>query len=60
MDKEETGRAFWAAIGVIYIGGIILQYEGRKPTDSFSRQVIPVDEPTALDWVEIAGILFLT
>lgn len=60
MDKEAAARAFLAALGTIYIGGIILQYRGIKPQSAVAREVIPVSEPTALDWANIGGILFLT
>lgn len=60
MDKAETARLFWAATGTIYIGGILLYFAGVKPRSAFSSQVIPVSEPTLVDWVQIGGIMYFT
>lgn len=60
MDKDETARLFWTAIGTIYIGGIVLYFAGVKPAAGFASEVIPVDEPTAIDWAQVGGIMFLT
>ncbi len=60
MDKQKAARTFWAAIGTIYIGGIVLYFAGAKPRSGFSSEIIPVDEPTAIDWAQVGGIMFLT
>ena len=60
MTKEQTARAFWAAVGVIYIGGIVAYYAGVKPETEFQSSIIPTDEPTAIDWIQVGGIMFLT
>jgi hypothetical protein len=61
LDKATVSRAFWAAMGTIYLGGHVLYFLGVRPrAGTFFSEVIPVNEPTALDWVNIGGILFLT
>jgi hypothetical protein len=59
MDKEATARSFWTAVAVMYVGGIVAYYAGIKPQGEFSSEVIPVDEPTAIDWIQVGGIMFL-
>ena len=56
--RDGQEQAFWTAISVLYIGGVLLHYAGAKPEGTVAREVIPVDEPTALDWVTIGGILY--
>lgn len=60
MNKPEASRMFWATLGTIYIGGIVLYFAGVRPQSGFSSEVIPVDEPTAIDWANIGGILYFT
>jgi hypothetical protein len=60
MDKDKTARAVWAALGTIYIGGILLHYQGFKPRNRIAREVIPVDEPTVFDWANVGAIVLLT
>jgi hypothetical protein len=60
MTKQEAGRLFWTVFGTIYIGGIVLHYLGARPQGGFSSEVIPVDEPTAVDWAQVFGILYFT
>lgn len=59
MDKETLARGFWAAVAVMYVGGIAAYYAGVKPRSKLASEVIPVDEPTAVDWVQVGGVMFL-
>lgn len=60
MNEREVSQAFWTGIATIYIGGIVLYFAGHKPTTSLQSEVIPVSEPTAIDWAQVGGIMFLT
>jgi hypothetical protein len=60
MEKAEATRMFWAAMGTIYIGGIVLYFAGVKPRSGVASEIIPVSEPTAIDWAQVGGIMFLT
>lgn len=60
QEKPELRQALWTALTTIYLGGMVLYFAGVRPQSGLAREVIPVHEPTAIDWAEIGGILFLT
>lgn len=60
LTKDEAAAAFWGAVATIYLGGIVLYFAGVKPRGQLASDVIPVSEPTAIDWAQVGGILFLT
>jgi hypothetical protein len=59
MDEKEFAGMFWTAISTIYIGGLVLYFLGDRPDGGFSAEIIPVSEPTAIDWAQVGGIMFL-
>lgn len=58
MDKRQEAHIFWITIGTISLGGILMYFAGVKPRSRIAHEIIPVDEPTALDWAEAGGLLF--
>lgn len=55
--KPDPSRVFWAALGTVFIGGMVLYHLGVRPETDFGREVIPVDEPPLLDWAVLAGMM---
>ena len=60
MDKADKATLYWAALSTVYIGGILLYFAGVKPRTEFSSEIIPVDEPSLVDWATIGGMMFIT
>lgn len=48
------------ALGLIALVGVLLYLARSKPEGDFSSTIIPLDEPTSIDWAESGGEMFFT
>jgi len=58
MTRAEKQRLFWGTLGGLAALGILLHHAGVSPKTPLEREIIPVDEPTLLDWAAIGGLIF--
>lgn len=57
MRNTRQSRAFWGTLGALCALGVVAYYAGVKPQTPLEREIIPVDEPTLLDWAVFGGVI---